>query len=79
MENNKWKVIVFDLDGTLYEDTHHFEYYAKQLQHKLPAEKRESFWKDYQSALDLQHALQIGRAYDVEQDLVLVHEHNRVQ
>jgi FMN phosphatase YigB (HAD superfamily) len=79
MENNKWKVIVFDLDGTLYEDTHHFEYYAKQLQHKLPAEKHESFWKDYQSALDLKHALQIGRVYDVEHDLVLVHEHNRVQ
>src|SRR6476660_4577892 len=49
MENNKLKVIVCDLDGTRYEDTHHFEYYAKQLQHKLPTEKHEAFWKDYQS------------------------------
>ncbi len=32
MKPKKIKVIIFDLDGTLYEDTHHFDYYAKRIE-----------------------------------------------
>jgi FMN phosphatase YigB (HAD superfamily) len=78
MTNFKTKVIVFDLDGTLYEDTHHFEYYAKRLQSKLPTEKQAQFWEDYQLAQQGEHALKVGRCYDVKRDLILVQEHNHV-
>lgn len=73
------KVIVFDLDGTLYEDTHHFEFYAKRLQNKLTGANQTSFWEDYQSALKGMHTIKIGRIYDAENDLVLVQEDNRVK
>jgi FMN phosphatase YigB (HAD superfamily) len=79
MISNQIKVIVFDLDGTLYEDTHHFEYYAKRLQSKLPFEKQARFWEDYQSANQGKHSLKIGRIYDVKRDLILVQEHNYVK
>ncbi|MDF0727383.1 hypothetical protein PY093_11865 [Cytobacillus sp. S13-E01] len=48
MVHNKTRVIVFDLDGTLYEDTHHFDYYALRLQEMLPEENRVLFWNDYE-------------------------------
>ena len=69
---DKIKVVVFDLDGTLYEDTHHFDYYAERLKEKLPTEKHDSFTKDYQAVLNEEHTLKMGRVYDVEHDLVLV-------
>lgn len=79
MINTTIKVIVFDLDGTLYEDTHHFDYYAKKLQSKLPIERQIPFWEDYQSALKGEHAIKIGRVYDVEQGWILVQERNVVK
>jgi FMN phosphatase YigB (HAD superfamily) len=66
------KVIVFDLDGTLYEDTHHFDYYAKRLQEKLPLTVQDQFVHDYRLFQEGKHALKIGRVYDVEKDLILV-------
>jgi FMN phosphatase YigB (HAD superfamily) len=66
------KVIVFDLDGTLYEDTHHFHYYAKRLQDKLPLMVQDKFDHDYRLFQEGKHALKIGRVYDVEKDLILV-------
>jgi FMN phosphatase YigB (HAD superfamily) len=68
---NHIKVIVFDLDGTLYEDTHHFDYYASRIEEKLAKEKREQFRSDYEAVLSGQHPLKIGSIYDVERDLVL--------
>ncbi|WP_180954849.1 HAD family hydrolase [Bacillus sp. V3-13] len=79
MINSKLKVIVFDLDGTLYEDTHHFDYYAEKLRSKLPSELRNSFWEDYQLSVQGNHTLKIGTVYDIERDLVLIQEHNIVK
>lgn len=72
MDFHEVKVIIFDLDGTLYEDTHHFGYYAQCLQTRLAKENRELFEQDYQAALAGKHPLQIGRIYDARQDLILV-------
>ncbi|MBB5323092.1 FMN phosphatase YigB (HAD superfamily) [Anoxybacillus tepidamans] len=66
------KVIVFDLDGTLYEDTHHFDYYAKRIEEKLREEKRTFFRKDYEAVLFGTHPLKIGSVYDAEEDLILL-------
>lgn len=78
MKNGKVKVVVFDLDGTLYEDTHHFDYYAGRLQSKLPAEIQSLFWEDYQSAQKDRHAIKIGRLYDVNRKLILVQDQNSI-
>ncbi|SFA94083.1 putative hydrolase of the HAD superfamily [Lentibacillus halodurans] len=68
---NSIQLAVFDLDGTLYEDTHHFKYYANQLASKLPEEKRSLFWKDYYKMLKGKQPIVIGRVYDVDQDRIL--------
>ncbi len=73
------KVIVFDLDGTLYEDTHHFDYYAKRIEEKLPKEKRQAFRNDYRAVLSGQHPLKIGRIYDTENDFILTLKDNFVE
>ncbi len=79
MLTNKIKVIVFDFDGTLYQDTHHFDFYARRLQAKLTFEKQDLFWGDYQLALQGKHTLRIGRLYDAERDIVLVQQNHTVQ
>ncbi|MED3653919.1 HAD family hydrolase [Heyndrickxia sporothermodurans] len=74
----KIKVIVFDLDGTLYEDTHHFDYYANKLCEKLDIEKQELFRKDYEAILAGEHSLKMGAVFDVEHDLILTHVNGHV-
>jgi len=65
------KVVVFDLDGTLYEDTEHFDYYADCLAQELDRNLRKGFWNDLKKSRAGQHPLKIGRVYDVEKDLIL--------
>lgn len=64
-------VVVFDLDGTLYADTHHFDYYAERLKEKLSKENQADFQRDYQLARENKHALKVGCVYDDIHDLVL--------
>lgn len=70
--------IVFDLDGTLYEDTHHFQYYADLLKNKLPAEKQTKFEEDYTAIEAGTHTLKMGRVYDAKKDLILAHNGGNV-
>jgi FMN phosphatase YigB (HAD superfamily) len=67
----KCSVIIFDLDGTLYEGTSHFDYYAEQIKQELAEELREDFDKDYTAIKQGNHALKIGTVYDMEKDTVL--------
>ncbi|UTR12546.1 HAD family hydrolase [Evansella sp. LMS18] len=62
---------IFDLDGTLYEGTDHFDYYAELLMQDVPVENREAFWKDYEKMKAGEHPVAIGKAYDVENDLAV--------
>ncbi|MGP4081937.1 HAD family hydrolase [Pseudalkalibacillus sp. R45] len=65
------KLIIFDLDGTLYEDTDHFDYYASLLKEKVANGDQEKFMKDYENMKTGNHAVGIGKAYDVEHDAIL--------
>lgn len=66
------QVIVFDLDGTLYEDTHHFNYYAKLVEQLLPPDQQADFAAQYEAALRNEHTVKMGRVYDAKRDLMLV-------
>ncbi|MFX3624724.1 MAG: HAD family hydrolase [Ectobacillus sp.] len=68
---DKCKVIIFDLDGTLYEGTSHFDYYAKQIEETLPVEQRPLFAEDYEKMKRGAHPLTIGKVYDKEYDVIL--------
>ncbi|MFD2705718.1 HAD family hydrolase [Salibacterium lacus] len=68
---NTIRIAVFDLDGTLYEDTTHFRYYAERLAEKLPADKQPLFWHDYSDMLEGNHPVAVGRVYDAANDRVL--------
>lgn len=72
------EVYVFDLDGTLYEDTHHFDYYAKRLCEKLDFSNRKLFEKDYKAVLNGMHSLKIGSVFDVKRDLILRQKNGQV-
>ncbi|MFZ3591472.1 HAD family hydrolase [Bacillus sp. DJP31] len=66
------KLVIFDLDGTLYEDTDHFDYYADLLKQELSNEEEQSrFQADYEAMKTGDHIVKIGKAYDVERDYVL--------
>lgn len=68
----KPKLVIFDLDGTLYEGTDHFDYYAEHLLNQVvDVDKKEAFLVDYNRMKNGEHAVAIGKAYDVEKDLVL--------
>lgn len=78
MTDTNIKAIVFDLDGTLYEETAHFVFLANRIERKLPVDKRNDFRRDYSLAVDFKHPLQIGRVYDVDNDLILVQQNEHV-
>lgn len=65
------RLLIFDLDGTLYEDTDHFDYYASLLKETLPPEKRDAFTTEYRKILAGDHPLSIGKVYDVTRDAIL--------
>ncbi len=77
-EERAIKAVVFDLDGTLYEDTHHFDFYAERLKARTAAEHQGSFEDDYQKIIKGVHPLRIGRIYDVSRDLILIHKNGSV-
>ncbi|MDF2629156.1 MAG: hypothetical protein K0R39_2987 [Symbiobacteriaceae bacterium] len=76
----KIRVIVYDLDGTVYDDNRHFEIYARLIQANLPEERHDAFWQDYEAVLEGRHpALHVGTFYDVPRDLVLETKGGRVR
>jgi FMN phosphatase YigB (HAD superfamily) len=72
------KVIVFDLDGTLYADTHHFDHYAQITRDQLPPEKQAAFWRDYVAIREGEHPLKLGNFYDTTTDRILVQQSGKV-
>lgn len=68
---NEAKVFIFDLDGTLYEGTDHFDYYAERLLLDVTEDKKEAFREDYEKMKKGEHPVKIGKAYDVERDTIL--------
>jgi len=79
LDLTKVRVIVYDLDGTVYDDNRHFEVYARLIQGHLPAGVQEAYWADYQAVVEGRHAaLRVGSFYDVRRDLVLQTRGGRV-
>src|SRR5579875_1613925 len=72
------EVIVFDLDGTLYDDTHHFDFYAERLCEKLNPKNRDDFYQDYQLVKENKHPLKVGTVYDAVKDLILIQRDGKV-
>lgn len=80
LDLSRVRVILFDLDGTLYDDTHHFDRYAELIGEGLPEELRAPFMAEYQAVTRGEHpALRIGTFYDVKNDLVLKMKEGRVE
>ncbi|QSO50422.1 HAD family hydrolase [Alicyclobacillus curvatus] len=65
------RVFILDLDGTVYEEINHFEYYGEQLASHLPIEVREQYLRDVADALAGRHTLHYGDAYDVANRAIL--------
>lgn len=63
--------LIFDLDGTLYEDVDHFHYYANLLKKKVGKGGQLHFEEDYQAVLNGEHLLTIGKVYDIEKDTII--------
>lgn len=73
------RVIIYDLDGTIYDDDRHFALYAREIMARLPEEVQPAFWADWEAAVAGEHpALHVGTFYDVDRDLVLEIRGNRV-
>ncbi|MCD5325460.1 MULTISPECIES: HAD family hydrolase [Pontibacillus] len=66
---NQSHLLIFDLDGTLYEDTNHFDHFAYKLKDQLPKEKQEAFLNDYKRVQEGNHPLSIGKVYDAQEDI----------
>jgi FMN phosphatase YigB (HAD superfamily) len=80
LDLSRVRVILFDLDGTLYDDTHHFDRYADLIGEGLPTEHRETFLAEYQAVTRGEHpALRIGTFYDVKHDLILQVKEGKVE
>lgn len=62
---------IFDLDGTLYEGSAHFDYYADLIKQELPAEWQHAFTREYEKMKAGEHAVKIGRAYDPVLDQIV--------
>ncbi|KGX88172.1 hydrolase [Pontibacillus litoralis JSM 072002] len=65
---NQANLIIFDLDGTLYEDTAHFDLFATKLQTELPKNVQDAFSKDYELMKKGQHPVTVGKVYNVHDD-----------
>lgn len=65
------RLVIFDLDGTLYADSRQFAHYAALLRENVPPANRAAYERDYAAAAAGRHALAIGRLYDADADLIL--------
>lgn len=75
---SKIKVIVFDLDGTLYEDKHHLTHFAEMIRDNLSPKLHENFMIECNNAILGNHLLKIGRIYDAPKDLILISDSKKI-
>lgn len=67
------RLVFFDLDGTLYDDTLFSTAYACALASRIPAHRRDEFLRDAFAGSPVNRRLRLGRIYDRETDTLLGH------
>ena len=67
---DKVDVIIFDLDGTLYEGDRHFALMVENIKKRLPKEHHQAYDALYEASISGRHSLGIGKVYDVEKDVI---------
>ncbi|MDQ0351980.1 putative hydrolase of the HAD superfamily [Alkalibacillus filiformis] len=63
-------LVIFDLDGTLYEGTEHFKLHTENLKTKLSSDEQKQFDEHYNRILAGNHPVQIGKIYDGKRDII---------
>ncbi|MFB9974228.1 HAD family hydrolase [Allobacillus sp. SKP2-8] len=63
-------VVIFDLDGTLYEGKGHFKLHTENLKSRVREDLQEAFQEKYNQYENGESPLQIGKIYDGERDLI---------
>ncbi|NIK11605.1 HAD family hydrolase [Alkalibacillus almallahensis] len=63
-------LMIFDLDGTLYEGREHFRLHTNNLKAYLNTTEQQQFETIYEQVLNGHHPLQIGKVYDGKRDLI---------
>lgn len=58
------ELFIFDLDGTVYEETAHFEYYGQRLAERMPNCAPDIYLAEVERALEGTHPLSYGSSYD---------------
>lgn len=71
-------VLVFDLDGTLYDDDRQFFYLKEELKKQITHDNHEKFDDDYDAIINRTHSLQVGTVYDVMRQWIIHHSHHKV-
>ncbi|QIA27788.1 HAD family hydrolase [Thermaerobacter sp. PB12/4term] len=72
-DGDKVRLVIFDLDGTLYDDLLYTTAYARALAARLPVQKRSPFLRDAFPLAPLNRRLRLGMIYDRETDTLLGH------
>lgn len=71
-------MIIFDLDGTLYEDATLYDRYTEHLARFLPASKRQRLWDEWTAAKRGNSVVRIGLGYDDERNQLFRYAHGRI-
>lgn len=70
--------VLFDLDGTLYEDPAVYDRYAQELGAFLPADTRLRYLEQWDRAKAGRDAARVGMGYDAERDLLFRYAGDRI-
>lgn len=73
----RFETIIFDLDGTLYDEERIYDYYAEELATRLPREQRDSFVRTWGEVKTGRGPRLMGLGYDVARDLLFTHAGGR--
>jgi putative hydrolase of the HAD superfamily len=71
-------LVIFDVDGTLYEEAAVYERFAAELARFVPPDRRESFLAEWRAAADGRHAVRVGLGYDTRTDTLFRHDGGRI-
>lgn len=72
------ETVIFDLDGTLYEDERIYDRYAEELARFLPEGDRSRYLAEWERAKRGQSVEKVGMGYDAERDLLFRYRRDRI-